>query len=392
MLIRKAFKYRLYPTPKQEHTLLFVLRRCRALYNSALEERKAYYQMRRKSLGYTQQAAELAEIKAAFPAYQDIHSQVLQDVLRRLDKAFAAFFRRIRNGEKPGYPRFQGQGRYDSFTYPQSGFALAGEVLTLSKIGDLKVRLHRPMVGQVKTVTIKRDVNHWYATFSCEVEEEPLPPCEEAVGIDLGLLHFATLSTGETIENPRLYRRGLKRLTLLQQARDRKKRGSHRRKRAALALAKAHRKVRNQRKDFHHKAARSLVSRFGLIVFEDLQITNMSAAPEPKPAPEKEGVYLPNGAAAKAGLNTSILDAGWGQFQQLCVAKAASAGRRVLFVDPSNTSQLCSGCGRLVPKDLDVRWHSCPYPDCGLELDRDHNSAKIILCRGQEVAHRLTGL
>ncbi len=389
MLIRKAFKYRLYPTPSQEQTLFFVLRRCRHLYNSALEERKAYYQMRRKSLGYSQQAAELADIKAAFPAYQDVHSQVLQDVLRRLDKAFAAFFRRIRNGEQPGYPRFQGQGRYDSFTYPQSGFALAGNVLTLSKIGGIKVRLHRPMVGQVKTVTIKRDVNHWYVTFSCDVEEEPLPPCEEAVGLDLGLLHFATLSTGETIENPRLYRKGLKRLKVLQQAKDRKKRGSHRRKKAAIALAKAHRTVRNQRKDFQHKAARSLVKRFGLLVFEDLKIINMSAALEPKQDPEQEGHYLPNGASAKAGLNTSILDAGWGQFQQICVAKAASAGRRVLFVDPYNTSQLCSSCGRLFPKELDVRWHSY---ECGTELDRDHNSAKIILSRGQEVAHRATAL
>ncbi len=252
MLTRKAFKYRLYPTPQQMQTLLFVLRRCRHLYNSALEERKAFYQMRRKSLGYTSQAAELAEIKAAYPAYQDIYSQVLQDVLRRLDKAFGAFFRRIRNGEKPGYPRFQGQGRYDSITYPQSGFALAGNILTLSKIGDLKVRLHRAMQGHVKTVTIKRDVNHWYVIFSCEVEEEALPPCEEAVGIDLGLLHFATLSTGETIENPRPYRKGLKRIKLLQQAKDRKKRGSHRRKRAAIALAAAPRRVRNQRRDFQH--------------------------------------------------------------------------------------------------------------------------------------------
>jgi putative transposase len=166
VLTRKAFKYRLYPTPQQEQHLLFVLRRCRHLYNSALEQRKAFYQMRRKSLGYSAQAAELAEIKAAYPAYQDIRVLVLQDVLRRLDKAFAAFFRRLRNGEKPGYPRFQGEGRYDSFTYPQSGFALAGNVLTLSKIGDLKVRLHRPMVGTVKTVTIKRDVTHWYVTFS----------------------------------------------------------------------------------------------------------------------------------------------------------------------------------------------------------------------------------
>jgi putative transposase len=377
MLTRKAFKYRLYPTRKQEQTLLFVLRRCRDLYNSALEERRAFYQMRHKSLGYSAQAAELSEIKAAYPAYQDIYSQVLQDTLRRLDKAFAAFFRRIRNGETPGYPRFQGAARYDSFTYPQSGFALAGNILTLSKIGDMKVRLHRPMVGQVKTVTIKRDVNHWYVTFSCEVEEDALPPCTEAVGIDLGLLHFATLSTGETIENPRPYRRRLKRIKLLQQAKDRKKRGSHRRKRAAIALATAHRRVRNQRKDFQHQAARALINRFGVIVFEDLKITNMSKAPAPKPDPEKEGAYLSNGASAKAGLNTSILDAGWGQFQALCVAKAASAGRHVVLVDPYNTSQVCSGCGKLVPKPLEERTHRCPH--CGLVIDRDHNAAINIL-------------
>ena len=377
MLTRKAFKYRVYPTPKQEQTLLFVLRRCRHLYNSALEQRKAFYQMRRTSLGYSAQAAELAEIKSAYPAYQDIYSQVLQDVLRRLDKAFAAFFRRVRNGEKPGYPRFQGEGRYDSFTYPQSGFALAGNVLTLSKIGDLKVRLHRPLAGQVKTVTIKRDVNHWYVTFSCEVEEAALPPCEEAVGIDLGLLHFATLSTGETIVNPRQYRKGLKQIKVLQQAKDRKKRGSHRRKRAAIALAKAHRRVRNQRKDFQHQAARALVNRFGLIVFEDLNITKMSKAPEPKPDPARVGQYLPNGASAKAGLNMSILDAGWGQFQTLCVAKAESAGRQVVLVDPYNTSQHCSGCGQLVPKPLEERTHRCPQ--CGLVIDRDHNAAINIL-------------
>jgi putative transposase len=147
-----------------------------------------------------------------------------------------------------------------------------------------------------------------------------------------------------------------------------------------MALAKAHRRVRNERRDFQHKAARALVNRYGLIVFEDLKITNMSKAPEPKPDPEQEGNFLPNGAAAKAGLNLSLLDAGWGQFQALCVAKAESAGRRVVFVNPYNTSQVCSGCGRLVPKDLDVRWHSCA---CGTELDRDHNSAITILFRGE---------
>ena len=381
MLTRKAFKYRVYPTREQEQHLLFVLRRCRELYNSALEERRAHYQMRRTGIGYPQQAAELAEIKAAFPAYQNLYGQVLQDVLRRVDKTFAAFFRRVKNGETPGYPRFKGTSRYTSFTYPQAGFALAGNILTLSKIGDLKVRLHRPMLGTVKTCTIKREIDQWYVSFSCEVEEEALPPCEEMVGIDLGLLHFATLSTGEIIENPRHFRRGLKRIKRLQQIKDRRKPRSHRRKRAAIALAKAHRKVRNQRKDFQHKAARSLVNRFGLIVFEDLQLLKMSATPDPKPDPEQKGAYLPNGASAKAGLNLSILDAGWGQFQQYCVAKAESAGRRVLFVDPRYTSQRCSQCGAIVKKELSERWHSC---SCGCALDRDHNAAKNILQAGKQ--------
>ena len=224
--------------------------------------------------------------------------------------------------------------------------------------------------------------------FSCEVlEETPLPPSEEAIGLDLGVLHFATLSTGEQIENPRHYRKGLKRIKVLSQVKDRRKKGSHRRKRAAIVLAKAHRQVRNQRANFQHQLSRRLVNEYRLIAMEDLSILNMTKAPEPKPDPDHEGEYLPNGAAAKAGLNQSILDAGWGQFQQFCLVKAARAGRRVVLVDPYNTSQLCSQCGRLVPKPLEERWHSC---ECGAELDRDHNAAITILFRGQEVAHRGT--
>ncbi|HEU5200618.1 MAG TPA: transposase [Ktedonobacterales bacterium] len=391
MLTRKAFKYRLSPTPAQEQTFLFILRRCRELYNAALEERQAAWRMRKVSIGYAAQCHELLDIKAAFPAYQEIAAHVLQDALRRVDKTFAAFFRRVKNGEKPGYPRFKSAQRYHSFTFPDSQrWKVEGHRLNLSGIGHVKVRLHRPIEGTIKTVTIRRDVDQWYVTFSCEVAEEPLPRSDEAVGIDLGLLHFATLSTGETIENPRTYRRGLKRIKRWQHIKDRRKQRSHRRKRAAITLAKAHRKVRNQRQDFQHKAARTLVNRFGLLVFEDLKIVNMSQAPEPKPDPDQEGQYLPNGAAAKAGLNQSILDAGWGQFQQYCVAKAESAGRRVLFVNPYNTSQQCSGCKKLVPKDSDVRTHVCLH--CGLVLDRDHNAALNILCQGQEVAHSGTPL
>ena len=378
---KKAFKYRLYPTRQQEQTLLWTLTRCRELYNAALQERRDAYRMAGVSIGCYDQITQLPAIKQERPEYANIHSQVLQDVLRRVDKAMQGFFRRVKLGQKPGYPRFQGRNRYDSFTYPQAGFALAGNVLTLSKLGDIKVRLHRPIVGQVKTCIIKRDADQWYVCFSCEVEAESLPASDDAVGIDLGLLHFATLSTGETIENPRHYRRGQKKRELAQQKLARCKRGSHRRERARKVVARAHRKIRNQRRDFLHKAAHALVTRFGTLVFEDLQILNMSAAPEPKPDPEKNGAYLPNGASAKAGLNQSILDAGWGQFQQFCVAKAASAGRRVLLVDPRYTSQRCSGCGAIVKKDLSERWHSC---ECGTELDRDHNAAINILRAGKQ--------
>jgi putative transposase len=380
-MYRKAFKYRLYPTRQQERVLLWTLTRCRELYNAALQERRDAYRMAGVSIRCYDQINQLPDIKQERPEYADIHSQVLQDVLRRVDKAMQGFFRRIKAGQKPGYPRFQGRNRYDSFTYPQVGFALTGERLTLSKIGDVKVRLHRPMVGQVKTCSIKREADQWYVCFSCEVEEEALKACEEAVGIDLGLLHFATLSTGETIENPRHSRKGQQKLALAQQHLARCKRGSHRRERARRAVARAHRTIRNQRRDFLHQAARSLVNRYGLIVMEDVKIANMSKAPEPKPDPNQDGAYLPNGASAKAGLNTSILDAGWGQFQALCVAKAASAGRTVTFVDPHFTSQRCSQCGAIVKKTLSDRWHSC---SCGCELDRDHNAAINILLAGKQ--------
>lgn len=390
-MTRKTFKFRLSPNQQQEQTLLFFLRRCRDLYNSALEERRAAYQMRHISLRCFDQINELPDLKHALPAYQEVPSHVLQDVLRRVDKTFATFFRRVANGEKPGYPRYKSTSRYHSFTYPdKAGWKLKEKHLTLTGIGDVGIKLHRELQGTIKTVTIRRDIDQWYVTFSCEVPEEaPLPSSEVAVGLDLGVMYFATLSTGEHIENPRHYRKGLKRIKLLSQVKDRRKQGSHRRKRAAIALAKAHRKVRNQRHNFHHQLSHHLVKEYGLIAMEDLKILNMTATPDPKPDPEQEGACSPNGAAAKAGVNQSILDAGWGQFQQFCTVKAARAGRRVMLVDPKYTSQLCSGCGQIVKKELSERWHSC---ECGCELDRDHNAALNILFRGQEVAHRATAL
>ncbi len=376
---KQAYKFRLYPTRKQAQALTWTLERCRELYNAALQERRDAYRMAGKSITYYDQANQLPDIKEIREEYREIHSQVLQDVLRKADKAFKAFFARCKRGKTPGYPRYKGRGHYESFTYPQVGFSFTHDNrVCLSKIGSIKVKLHRSLEGKIKTCTIKREGEHWFVVFSCEVETAPLPACDEAVGIDLGLLHFATLSDGSTRENPRYYRKTEKRLQKHQQSFSRKKRGSHRRRKAVKLVASAHRKVRNQRQDFLHKESRKLVNTYGIIVFEELTPSNMSKRPKPKQ--DETGKYLPNGAAAKAGLNKSIVDAGWGQFQQYCVYKAANAGRQVLFVNPKYTSQVCSGCGTVKKKTLEERWHSC---ECGTELDRDHNAALNILRLGR---------
>ena len=394
---RKAYKFRLYPTRKQRECLQQTLDACRILFNAALTERRDAYNFhvrqhpgyydaetrkvlsREIQINYYSQANQLPEIKELREEYNAIHSQVLQDVLRRVKFAFDAFFRRVRNGEEPGYPRFQGKSRYDSFAYPQVGFSLTHDNrVCLSKIGSIKVKMHREIKGTIKTCTIKREGDAWYVVFSCEVEPEPVEENQEAIGVDLGLLHFATLSDGSMIENPRYLRKAEKKLERLQQALSRMKRGSHRRKKAGKLVGKAHRKVANQRRDFLHKHSRKLVNAYGMIVFEDLQAANMSKRPKPKQG--ENGTYLPNGAAAKSGLNKSIADAGWSMFQQFCVYKAEEAGRTVLFVNPKYTSQICSGCGALVKKDLSERWHSC---ECGTELDRDHNAALNTLRLGR---------
>ncbi len=400
---KQAYKFRLYPTRKQRERLQETLDACRALYNAALTERRDAYNFhvrqhpnyydaatrseRSREIGitYYSQATQLPEIKNIREEYTDVHSQVLQDVLRRVQKAFDAFFRRVRHGEEPGYPRFQGKGRYDSFTYPQAGFSLTHDHrVCLSKIGSIKVKLHREIKGTIKTCTIKREGDGWYVVFACEVEHERLEECQEAVGIDLGLLQFATLSNGSTIENPRYYRKAEQHLAHLQQALSRKKHGSHRWKKAGQLVGKVHRKVANQRRDFLHKASRQLVNASGVIVFEKLEPTKMNKRPKPKA--DENGTYLPNGAAAKGGLNKSIVDAGWGMFQQFCVYKAANAGRAVLFVNPRYTSQICSGCGTVVKKELSERWHSC---ECGCSLDRDHNAAINILRLGRSLQRTL---
>ena len=368
----KSYKYCLYPTKNQREKLEWTLRRCKELYNAALQERCEIYKYTGKGSTYNAQANQLPEIREIREEYKDIHSQVLQDVLKRVDKAFKDFFRRVKNGQTPGYPRFQGS-HYDSFCYPQSGFSFEHGKLALSKIGHVKIKLHRPIQGAIKTCTVKREGKCWYVCLACEVEAMPRTPyTDEVVGIDLGISKLATLSTGDVIENPRYYRKAEKRLEKAQQALARKKRGSKRRKKAVQRVAKLHRKVKNQRLDYLHQWSRRLVNTYEVIVFEDIAPANLSKRAKPK-QDEQTGQYLPNGASAKSGLNKSIIDAGWSMFIALCECKAAEAGTvQIVKVDSKYTSQVCSSCGTVRKKTLSERWHSC---ECGCELDRDHNAA-----------------
>src|SRR5258708_28241767 len=290
--------------------------------------------------------------------YSEIYSQVQEDTLRRVKEAIAGSLRRVREGKTPVYPRFKGKDHFASFCYPQSGFSLTEDNrVCLSKIGTIKLKMPkgkkaRPMLGEQKTCTIKREGEQWYIILVCETEQAVVyHPSEEAVGIDLGLLHFATLSDGTTIENPRYLRAAQAKLARSQQAVARKKRGSVRRKKAGKLVGKIHRKVSNQRKDFLQKESRKLVTAYQTIVFEKLAPAHMSKRAKPK-KDEETGLYLPNGGSRKSGLNKSIRDAGWAQFVQYCQNKAEEAGSRVLLVDPNYTSQICSGCGAIEPKTL----------------------------------------
>jgi putative transposase len=383
---RKTYKEKLRPTPAQERELERVLWHCRTLYNVALEQRITAWQRCHVSITRYQQDAELKAIRAEFPEYGAIHSHVLQDVLARLDTTYHAFFRRLTNGEKPGFPRFQGRDRYHSFTYKEygNGARLDNGSLVLSKIGRIAVRWSRPVEGTIKTVTLSREADGWHVCFSCaEVSTQPLPLTGLATGIDVGVKVFLVTADGQMVENPRHYRKAERRLQNAQRRVARRKKGSKRRTKAVKLLARKHQQGRRQRTDFHHKTALALVRQYDVLYLEDLQVRNMSRRPAPQPQPNGNGGYLHNGASAKAGLNKSIHDAGWYAFRLILVCKAAYAGKRVEAVPPAYTTQDCSGCGKRVRKSLSVRTHVCPH--CGLILDRDENAARNIQWRGQRL-------
>ena len=367
---RKSYKYRIYPTKSQVKTLEKWLDLSRELYNSALEERRESWK-EKISTSYNKQAKDLPELKKTRPEYKEVHSQVLQQNLIRLDRAFQSFFKRVKNGEKPGYPRFKSADRFNSLVYPQApGFKLVSrKKLHLSGIGEIKIKLHRDVLGEPKTCSIKRTPSgHWYASFSCDqVPVEDWPEATGEVGIDPGLESFATLSNGENetkIENPRWFRKSEERLAKAQRELQPKKCGSKRRSKARQRVAKIHEKIANQRDDFQHKLARKIVSENKLIAIEDTDVKEMLET-------------------SPTSRNKSIQDAAWNGFSMKLSCKASNAGRIFVLVPAPGTSSTCSQCGFHKKKELSERTHQCG--NCGLVLDRDVNAARNILRLGRSL-------
>lgn len=365
----RVFRYRLYPTRAQDAALRETLWRLRELYNGALQERIAAYRQHGESLSAYAQMAELREVRAVRPEYAAIHVHLLQDVITRLDRAYRAFFRRVKAGQTAGFPRFQGRGRYTSFTFKdckakKNWIVAGGKRLDISGIGKVKIKLHRPMEGRLKQVTVTLGGDgHWYACMCCdEVPAKPLPATGQSVGIDVGITTFAALDNGELVANPRHYEQAQASLRRAQKtvSRRRNKRSNRRRKAVAL-LAKQHDRVRRTRLDFHHKVAADLVRRFDRIAVEKLNVKGL----------------------ARMRLAKQVHDAAWAQFTTILSSKAECAGREFIAVDPRGTSQTCSECGCEVRKDLSVRVHDCPH--CGYVVDRDVNAARNVANRAGHV-------
>ena len=358
--MRRTYRYRIYPTKSQTTLLERTLEICRLVYNDTLALRKDAWEQEQRSISLYETNKILTQWKRERPELKEVYAQVLQNVQVRVDLAFKSFFRRVKAGKKPGYPRFKGKGRYDSFTYPQYGFKLDRDRLHLSKIGDVRVVLHRPIEGTIKTLTIRRSsTGKWYACFSVEYEPSPLPQKEMVIGVDVGLESFAPLSNGEKIENPRFFRTDEKALAKAQRKLSKAEKGTPERKKARKNVARIHERIAHRRLDFAHQTSRRMVDQYGTIVFEDLNIKNMQK----------------NHCLAK-----SIADVTWNLFITITENKAEEAGSRVILVNPRNTSQMCSRCGMIVKKTLSDRVHTCPH--CGLMMDRDQNAAINIMRLG----------
>lgn len=358
--INRTYRFRIYPTRRQRLALEAQLGFACDLHNAALEQRRYAWRAGQR-VGYVSQCRELTALRAAGDGPPQMSCEAMRSPLRRLERAYQAFFRRVKAREKAGYPRFRSRRRYDSLTWDTT-WSIPQRRLALQGIGHLKVRWHRelPPSAKVCSVTVRRVVGRWYACFALalQVPAAPARQLVRAVGVDLGVKNFAALSTGELIPGPRPYRAALRQLRVAQRRVSRRVKGSRRRQKAGLLLARLHERVRNLRGNHAHQLSRRLVSEFDLIAVEDLQVRG-----------------LVRGFLAK-----DIRDQGWAEFLRLLGYKAEDAGIQVVAVPPGGSSQTCSGCAAQVPKPLRERVHRCT--SCGLVVDRDINAARNILRLG----------
>jgi putative transposase len=360
--MRRAFKFRLFTNLNQSRELDIALESHRRLYNACLDQRKTAYETDGTSIRYADQSAWFKAERETNPYFARLNFSAGQATMRRLEKSFANFFRRVKAGEKPGYPRFKGRDFFNSIEYPShgDGIRLKGNRLRVQHVGVIRVKLHRGVEGKIKTLSLKREAGKWFLVVSCDLGDVAVEPSvNPAVGIDVGLKSFLSKSDGSKPEpNPRYLKTALPELRRKGRAVARKKKGGKNRRKAVKQLAKAHARVKNLRAEHHHQVALKLVRRYGLIAVESLSIRGM----------------LKNGRLAR-----SISDVAWGNFLLTLRSKAESAGVAFVEVNARGTTQECSACGQVVPKDLSQRWHSC---SCGCSLDRDENAARNILARG----------
>ncbi|WP_347257012.1 transposase [Actinomadura sp. RB99] len=384
--MRRSFKFLLRPTARQAGSLAACVEDHRTLYNAALEHRRIAYRRAGTRVRYGDQSAELKDIRAADPDGQGRWSfSSQQATLRRLDLAFAAFFRRLREGRSPGYPRFRGRGRFDTVTWPKDGDGCrwnsqprhpTATFVRFLGVGHVRVHQHRPVAGIIKTISVRREGARWYVVLSCDdVPTEPAASTGTAIGIDMGVVSLATTSDGDHVPNPRTLAASARRLAAAQRALSRKSPGSNRRRKAIRRVAALHAKVRRQRLDHAHKAAPALVREHDLIVHEELRIANMTRSA--RGTVERPGSKI----AQKTGLNRSILDAGWGVFLTVLAHKAESAGRELIAVNPTGTSRTCAVCGHSAADNRigQAVFRCCA---CGHAAHADVNAAVNILGAG----------
>ena len=390
MPVRRAYKFRAYLTQPQEGRAVRLLADHCDLYNAALMERREAWRMRRVNISYGTQSAQLKDIRRADPDGQGRHSfTAQQQTLRRLSVVFAAYLDRVKAAakpreKKPGYPRFKPYQRFsqvlfvagDGAKWQPSGSG-KWAYASIQAVGSVKVRQHREVRGNVKALQLKREHRRWYVIVIAQTEPVPLPPAGREVGVDLGVARFLTTSDGEVVANPRFLAASAEVIAELERRKTRARPGSGNRKRFRRALAREWRKVRNRRRDFHHKTARALINQCDVIALEDLHTAGMTRRPLPRPDLGKAGTFLPNRTAAKAGLNKSILDAGWAQFTTILVGKAAEAGRRVVLVNPAGTSVSCHRCGSRCARPQQ-KVVICPMHGV---IDADVNGARNIASR-----------